>query len=150
MRWLWIAILSVPWFLACDWRSDYPIGGGALTIRVRGEEFEWHIRYPGPDGALDTPDDVYGMRNLHVPLDTAIHLEFESEDYVYGFRLPDFDVNQPAIPDLHFEADFEADLPGHYALMGNQMCGYAHESLLGHVIVQTPSKFRDWLQARSP
>lgn len=139
----------IPAFLVCLACGTGTPGTGepeALRVRVRGEEFEWHIGYAGQDQEWGTADDVHAMQNLHIPERTPITVELASADYIYGFRLPDFDVNEPAIPGLNFRAEFEADALGTYRLLGNQMCGYAHESLLGQVIVHSQPGFDDWLQ----
>ena len=31
---------------------------GPLRIQITGEEFIWQFRYPGPDGELQTDDDI--------------------------------------------------------------------------------------------
>jgi cytochrome c oxidase subunit 2 len=121
----------------------------ALRVRVTGDEYQWRIRYPGSDGLLDTDDDVLDVQNLHVPVSTPIEVQLESTDYIYGFRIPDFGVNQMAVPELHFGASFVAAETGSYPLKGDQMCGFSHESLLGTVVVQTPSDFDRWQGRRA-
>jgi cytochrome c oxidase subunit 2 len=132
--------------LACA--CDRPAAeSGPIVIRVVGEEFEWHVRYPGPDRMLDTSDDVIALRDLHIPVDSNIEIELDSSDYIYQFQIPDLGVNQMAVPNVAFKARLKATQVGSLPLLGDQMCGYAHESLLGQVIVHTSSGFEEW-QAR--
>lgn len=132
--------------LALASACDHPTPDVApLPIRIVGEEFEWHVRYPGPDGALDTPDDVLGLRDLHIPANSPIEIELDSRDYIYHFQIPELGVNEMAVPNLEFRARLEASQTGSVPLLGDQMCGYAHDSLLGQVVVHTSSGFEDWL-----
>jgi len=148
MMWPWlpsvltVALAGSSW-LACVEDRDV---SDPLTIRVRGSEYEWHVRYPGPDGEFGTADDVLGKRDVHVPDQTRIVIELDSEDYIYGFRIPDFGSNQMSVPELHFGAEFRADSPGSHALRGDQMCGYQHESLLGRVFVHGRSEYHGLLK----
>lgn len=126
---LWLAALG----LACGPGSAEP--PAALTLRVTGSEYEWHVEYPGPDGVLGTPDDTRGLQDLHVPVDTSISLELQSEDYVYRLRIPDLGVNEMAIPGLDFRAEFRPSRTGSFTLKGDQMCGFAHDTLIGRLVV---------------
>ena len=42
--------------------------GRARRSEVTGEQFQWEIRYPGPDGKFDTPDDIVTLNQLHFPV----------------------------------------------------------------------------------
>jgi len=39
---------------------------------------------------------------------------------------------------------FETDSVGTYELLGDQLCGYAHRSLLANLIVQSRAEFDAW------
>ena len=129
--------------LACSPEIQIP---DPLVVRVRASEYQWYVVYPGADGVLGTPDDLEGMRDLHVPERTRVEVELASDDYIYGFRIPDFHVNQIAVPELSFSAAFRAGAEGVHALRGDQMCGFKHESLLGRVIVHSPPQYRAWIR----
>ncbi len=129
---------------ACGRTDANGLPDGDLVIRVRGEDYQWHVRYPGPDGVLDTADDVLGLRDLHVPARKTVRIDLESADYIYGFRIPELGVNQMAVPELDFAAQLFAEEAGSHPLMGDQMCGFAHESLLGQVVVHAPADFVAW------
>ncbi len=116
-----------------------------LRIEIRGGDYQWTVRYPGADGRLLTADDISAKQDLHVPLGTVIQIELESDDFIYSFRLPDFGVNQMAVPELTFKAEFYPTAAGSYPLLGDQMCGYSHPDLLGRVVVHEPDAFREWL-----
>jgi heme/copper-type cytochrome/quinol oxidase subunit 2 len=115
-----------------------------LQVRVLGEGYEWLVQYPGPDALLDTADDVRAKQNLRLPEHTRVQIEVRSSDYIYGFRIPGLGVNEMAVPELVFVADFETPEPSVHALKGDQMCGYAHPRLIGHVIIEPKRQFQRW------
>lgn len=119
---------------------------GPLRIQITGEEYIWQFRYPGPDGALQTDDDITKQgKELHLPLGIEIEIELTSRDYIYTFALPHLDLHQVAVPDLTFELAFTPQTTGVFAFVGDQMCGFEHESLNGRVVVEPPAAFLDWL-----
>ena len=117
----------------------------ALELRVTGDDFRWRIRYPGPDGDLDTPDDVVTWRHLHLPADSEIVIDLRSADYVYTFYVPHLDIMEAAVPDAPFVLDFESGKPARDDLLGSQMCGYTHPELLGDLVIHPPADFELWL-----
>lgn len=135
------------WSLAGCTNSDW-WDNGPLLVEVRGDDYEWHITYAGPDRALNTSDDIVDMRDVHVPVATPVQIQLRSEDYVYLLALPDLELKQVAVPDMEFNIDFQFDVAGAYELEGNQLCGFRHETLMGKVFVQSREQFRAWLQDR--
>ena len=117
-----------------------------VEISVTGENFEWHSRYGGPDGKLGTADDVPARQILHVPTDTRIVIHLTSRDYLYTFMLPQLEAKEIAVPDLIFTVEFRTGAPGTFELRGDQLCGYAHKSLLGELVVEPPRAWRQWLE----
>ena len=121
---------------------------GPLEVRVTGDDYRWLLRYPGPDGRLDTPDDVLRERHLHLPARREVILDLASNDYVYTFYVPYLDILEVAVPDVPFEYDLDTGPAGVHDLLGSQMCGYTHPELLGDVVIQDAAEFAAWLSAR--
>jgi len=121
-----------------------------MVIRVTGSDYQWHIRYPGPDGVLDTRDDRFARRDLHVPSATAVVLDLRSDDYVYSLFLPEQDVLETAVPGSPYEILVEFGPPGSFDLVGSQMCGYTHPLLLGKVVIEATRDFEEWLARQAP
>lgn len=122
---------------------------GPLRIRITGHDYRWLLRYPGPDGRLDTPDDVRTERNLHLPARREVILDLVSDDWVYTFYVPYLDVLESAVPDAPFEIDFETGPAGVHDLLGSQMCGYTHPLLLGDVVIEEAGAFEAWLASNA-
>jgi len=124
------------------WKAD---DTGTLTVLVTGHEFQWHIRYPGPDGRLETNDDIHAPRHLHLPANVQVKLMLASKDYVYSLGLPHLQLKEIAVPDLSFSMEFDTDDVGVFDLLGDQMCGYTHPDLVATLTVESPSDFNAWL-----
>ncbi len=120
-----------------------------LLIKVTGQDFQWHSRYPGPDGRFDTDDDVLAAAELHCPLDRQLEIELNSKDYVYRFALPEFGMEEIAVPDMTFTVRFIPDAAGIFEITGDLICGYAHDSLLGRLIIEPTGQFDTWIAQAS-
>jgi cytochrome c oxidase subunit 2 len=140
-----VAALGLP--AGCDDEAPIPLPTGGLTVRVTGDDFQWHVRYPGADGVLQTADDVVTLRHLHVPANVETTVELTSRDYLYTFAVPEFRIKEVAVPDLTITWTLPAAAPGTFELRGDQLCGYSHENLMGNVVVQPPEEFVRWLGA---
>ena len=115
-----------------------------FEVEITGEEFVFHIRYPGPDGVLWTKDDLHGERDLHVPAGHQTKVHLRSRDYIYNLTLPHLGLKEPAVPGLEFTLEFKQDTPGTFELLGDQMCGWKHPSLLGRLVVEPPERWQAW------
>ena len=117
-----------------------------LEIEVVGRDFQWEVRYPGPDGVLGTEDDRIGARDVHVPVGARAKLHLRSRDYIYFLALPHLGLKEIAVPELEYALEFDAGAAGRYELLGDQMCGYTHPGLLGELIVESREDFVSALQ----
>lgn len=117
-------------------------------VLITGHDYHWHVRHPGPDGELETSDDILAERHLHLPRDTEVILTLRSSDYLYTLSLPEYGLKEIAVPDLEFELRLTPDRSGRFELRGDQMCGYSHPQLLGRLVVQSPSEFATWLDTQ--
>jgi len=121
----------------CDLNSDLS-PTNVLAIEVTGDEYNWYFRYPGRDRVLGTDDDQHSVQDLFLPENTDVFLKLTSNDYVYSFALPDLDLREVAVPGLSFELQFRTKGDQTLQILGDQLCGFAHESLIGkaHVGVE--------------
>jgi cytochrome c oxidase subunit 2 len=115
-----------------------------LRIEITGYEFQWHVRYPGPDGELGTADDLLDRRHVRVPLGRDVELVLHSRDYLYTLALPHASLKEIAVPDLTFSIRLTPDSVGSFELRGDQFCGYSHPDLMGDFVVMTESDFERW------
>ena len=116
-----------------------------ITIEATGDNFNWYFRYPGDDGVLGNNDDHFSKRHLFLPPNSDVQLKLKSKDYLYSFSLPELSLEEIAVPGLEHEINFKTAIQTTFTLLGDQFCGYAHESLIGEVhISHTDDDFYNW------
>ena len=127
-----------------------PIPEGALHVHVLGKQFNWFIRYPGPDGTFDTADDFVSENDLHVPVNRPVRLTLISQDVIHNFFVPALRAKQDVLPGRPVEMWFEATKPGKYEMPCAELCGFGHSGMNGHLIVHTKEDFEKWTKERWP
>ena len=118
-----------------------------LTVRVIGKQYAWTIVHPGPDGALDTADDITELNTVHVPAGEVVHFELQSQDVIHSFFLPNVRLKQDAVPGRTVRGWFEVTRPGSYQLVCAELCGLGHTNMRGRLEVQTRDDYERWLAA---
>ncbi|MGH7482667.1 MAG: cytochrome c oxidase subunit II [Longimicrobiales bacterium] len=142
---IWIVIISMgPWRLIRDPES---IPADAFEIGVTAKQFEWNASYTGPDGRLDTDDDVVERNRLFVPANRPVVVRLRSEDVIHSFFLPSMRVKQDAVPGMEQHVWFEATTPGEYVLGCAELCGLGHYRMRGTVTVLPEAEWQSWLAA---
>jgi heme/copper-type cytochrome/quinol oxidase subunit 2 len=77
-----------------------PKGADVVHIQVYSEQFAWNFRYPGPDAAFGTKDDVMVSVDAAVPVGKDIVFHLSSKDVIHSFFLPESRVKQDLVPGL--------------------------------------------------
>lgn len=92
----------------------------AIQIEVLGEQFQWHVRYPGGDGEIGkrnyrmtTPTNPYGIDftdknswddiqagDIVIPVNQSVRFHIISKDILHSFYIPDFRVQMNAVPGM--------------------------------------------------
>ena len=114
--------------------------GTTPVAEVTGRMYEWRIRYPAPGEPLresPQPDDVYAVNDLRIPAGEPVMIWLRSEDVQHSFSLPQFRVKQDALPGQLIPVWFQADDPGDYALLCQELCGWGHYKM-GAVVTAAP------------
>ncbi len=119
------------------------------TVRVIGQQWAWSFQQPGPDGILDTADDIRTVGDLHVTVNTTYHFELESRDVVHSFAIPSFRLKQDALPGRTITGWFRPNRVGTYDIQCTQICGIGHAMMAGRIIVETPQDHAAWLMHNS-
>ncbi len=117
-----------------------------IVIGVTGTNYNWHVRNPGPDGRLNTEDDIYTVQELRVPIESKIRLELQSLDLLYTFSVPEHNLREIAVPDLLFTLEFILSEEGEYELRCEQICGMIQRMVLGSLIAMSKEEYSQWLQ----
>jgi cytochrome c oxidase subunit II len=119
------------------------------TVRVFGQQWAWSFQQAGPDGVLDTADDIRTVGELHVQVNTTYHFELRSRDVVHSFAIPSFRLKQDALPGRTITGWFRPNRVGTYDIQCTQMCGVGHALMAGRIIVETPQAHAAWLLRNS-
>lgn len=117
----------------------------APTVEVTARQFEWRLRYPGADGELGTPDDVYHVNDLHVPYDEEVLVELKSMDVLHDMFLPHLRIKQDAVPGMQIPVWFRAKDVGTFDLVCAELCGWGHYKMKGRITIETRDKYNAWL-----
>ncbi|HUY89328.1 MAG TPA: cytochrome c oxidase subunit II [Pirellulales bacterium] len=118
----------------------------APTVEVTARQFEWRLRYPGPDGKLGTPDDIHHVNDLHIPVDEEILVQLESMDVLHDFFLPNLRIKQDAVPGMSIPVWFRATDVGTYDLVCAELCGWGHYKMKGRLTIESRASFDQWLE----
>lgn len=146
---LFIAIYQMNAWAA--FKMDRPDPADCTLVEVTARQFEWRLRYPGPDGKLHTPDDIHHVNDLHLPHDRMVLVELNSEDVLHDFFLPNFRVKQDAVPGMMIPVWFlpKPNTSGTYDLVCAELCGWGHYKMKGRVSMESRDDFEAWLSARA-
>ena len=118
-----------------------------LEVEVTGEQFAWNVRYAGPDGALDSGDDVTTVNQLHLPVGRTALFHLKSKDVIHSFFVPQFRIKQDAVPGLTSRMWVKTTKPGNFEIACAELCGLGHYRMRGFLVIEPPEAFAAWLAA---
>jgi len=120
------------------------------TVRVIGQQWTWTFVHPGPDGKLDTADDIAKVNELHVQKDVAYHYQLQSQDVLHDFSVPVFRLKQDAIPGRTITGWFKPTLEGEYDIQCAEICGIGHGLMGARIFVENAAQHAAWMATQSP
>jgi cytochrome c oxidase subunit II len=145
---VFIALYQMGTWAQIKFRSAAPKVPPLAEITAR--QFQWVMRYPGPDGKLHTPDDVQLVNDLHFVKGTMALIYLKSSDVLHSFFLPQMRIKQDAVPGLTIPVWFDSDRSGKYELVCAELCGWGHYKMRGNVTIHaTQSEFDDWMNQKT-
>jgi cytochrome c oxidase subunit 2 len=140
---VFIALYQMGTWSSIKFRSSQPKVKPIAEVTAR--QFQWLMRYAGPDGKMNTPDDLHTINDLHFVKNTPVVIHLKSKDVLHSFFLPQFRIKQDAVPGLTIPVWFDADTEGSYDLVCAELCGWGHYKMRGNVTVHaTQSEFDEW------
>jgi cytochrome c oxidase subunit 2 len=118
----------------------------AIEVIAVGHQFWWEFRYP-----------TLGMttaNELHVPASDPAHptptfITLLSADTDHSFWVPRLAGKTDLIPNRENHTWIDPSEPGIYIGQCAQYCGTQHAKMLLRVYVDTPDKFKQWVQEQS-
>ncbi|MDH3520325.1 MAG: hypothetical protein OEM49_07695, partial [Myxococcales bacterium] len=125
-----------------DVKQDLP--PAERTVRLIAQQWAWTFVHPGPDGKLDTDDDISTVNELHVEVDTLYHYKLESLDVLHDFSVPVFRLKQDAIPGRVITGWFEPTVTGSYDIQCAEICGIGHGLMGARIHIESATEHAAW------
>lgn len=115
------------------------------VIRVVAQQWAWTFVHAGPDGKLDTADDITTIDEMHVQVGKTYSFELSSRDVLHSFSVPVFRLKQDAIPGRVITGWFKPTLAGEFLVQCAEICGIGHGIMPARLHVETPEAHTAWL-----
>ena len=116
-----------------------------VKIRVIGQQWAWIFVHPGPDGKLDTEDDISTVDELHVEEGKVYHFDLESRDVVHSFSVPVFRLKQDVVPGRVITGWFEPTKTGEFDIQCAEICGIGHGVMAARLHVESSEDHKKWM-----
>ena len=112
---------------------------GALTVDVFSQQYAWSFAYPGKGY-------VWKEGEFHVPVNRQIVFKMHAQDVIHSFWVPEWRIKKDNVPGITTTAYVTPDKVGTYQLVCTELCGFGHATMRAKVVVESPSKFKKWVE----
>jgi cytochrome c oxidase subunit 2 len=151
------------------WAKFVEVPKDAAVFEALGKQWHWSYRFPGKDGVMGTvdaryisdknpfginPDDPFGRDDVlvsspevHLPIGKPVKALLRSVDVLHDFAVPQFRVKMDLVPGLVTYAWFTPTRTGKFDLLCEELCGTAHFTMRGKVVVEEDLAFQEWLSS---
>jgi cytochrome c oxidase subunit 2 len=110
-----------------------------LTVAVFSQQYAWSFAYPGKGYAFSEGE-------LHVPVGRQIQFKMHALDVIHSFWVPEWRIKKDNVPGITTTAIVTPDKVGTYQLICTELCGFGHATMRAKVVVESPSKFNEWVE----
>jgi len=114
-----------------------PTGVKTISVTAIGHQWWWEFKYDGQN--ITTADE------LHVPVNTVIHVNLVSDNVIHSFWIPDLAGKTDVIPGHDNAMWFKSDTPGAYRGECAEFCGTQHANMDFEVVVDPQSTYDAWI-----
>ena len=152
------------------WADFVNVPQDAAVVEAVGQQWHWTYRFPGADGKLGTidskfvsdknpfgmnPDDPSGQDDvliaspeLHLPIGKPVKVLLRSKDVLHNFSVAQIRVKMDLVPGLVTYIWFTPTRTGKYDILCEELCGIAHFTMRGSVVVDEEPAFKSWLSSQ--
>ena len=146
------------------WARFVDVPEDAAEVEVVGQQWHWSYRFPGETDIAQMnvdnpfgmdPEDPFGMDDrlisnpeLHIPLDQPVKLLLRSKDVLHDFAVAEFRVKMDLVPGMVTYMWLTPIRTGEFVVLCEELCGVAHFTMRGRVVVDTQEDFDSWLTAQ--
>lgn len=163
-----VAAMLTPGLLV--WAKFVNVPDEAHVVEAVGQQWHWTYRYPGEDGKLGevkaelistenpfgmVPEDPNGQDDVlvmnpqaHIPVDRPVKFVLRSKDVLHDFAVAQFRVKMDLIPGMQTYMWLEPTETGRFEVLCEELCGIAHHTMRGAVVVDGQADFDAWLDAQ--
>ncbi|HMP79425.1 MAG TPA: cytochrome c oxidase subunit II [Pirellulaceae bacterium] len=128
-----------------QWERDGQVGPKPPQVKVVAKRFGWEFYYAGPDGLLNTFDDVFIENLLVVPTGEDVVLYVESRDVVHSFFVPGLRIKQDVVPGLGQYLWFRAQQAVELEIVCAELCGWGHTNMQARLRLVPRAEFDRWI-----
>jgi cytochrome c oxidase subunit 2 len=104
--------------------------GGALMAQIGANEAS-----PVPVIKIEAKRFVYSPNEITLKKGQPVVLEFNSIDFVHGFKIPDLNLRADLPPGRVTRIPLTPDKVGVYDFLCDNFCGSGHEEMSGRIVV---------------
>src|SRR5271170_2016331 len=149
------------------WAKFVTVPDGASVVEVVGQQWNFSYRFPGKDGVFGTtnirlaspenpfaiePNDPNGQDDvvvsspeLHLPVGKPVKIILRAKDVLHQFAVPPFRVKMDMVPGMVTYFWLTPTRTGSFDALCEQLCGTAHFTMRGRVVVDDEKDFQAWL-----
>ncbi len=150
------------------WAKFVEVPKEAAVFEAVGKQWYWSFRFPGEDGVMGTVDARYvsdknpfGMNpndpngqddvlvaspEVHLPVGRPVKALLRSIDVLHDFAVPQFRVKMDLVPGLVTYVWVTPTRTGEFDLLCEELCGLAHFTMRGKVVVEEEDAYQAWLR----
>ncbi len=118
-------------------------------VRIIAQQWAWTFVHAGPDGQLDTADDIRTVDSLNLQVDRAYQFQLESRDVLHSFSVPVFRLKQDAVPGRTITGWFQPTLTGDFDVQCAEICGIGHGLMPAQIHVRSAAEHAAWVEAHA-
>jgi cytochrome c oxidase subunit II len=144
-----IAILFFAVKVWYEVKQNLPDAPDKEIVRVVAQQWAWVFVHAGPDGKLDTPDDITKVNEMHVQVDKLHHFQLESKDVIHSFSVPVFRLKQDIIPGRVITGWFTPIETGTFDIQCTEICGIGHALMPARITIESPAQHAAWMAENS-
>ena len=153
------------------WASFVNVPEDAIEVEAVGQQWHWTFRYPGEDGKFGevdaeriTDDNPFGMDpddpdgqddvlvyspEAHIPIDQPVKFLLRSKDVLHDFAVAQFRVKMDLVPGMETFLWLTPTRLGRFEILCEELCGIAHHTMRGAVVVDEPEEYASWMAKQS-
>ncbi|MDH3303580.1 MAG: c-type cytochrome [Gammaproteobacteria bacterium] len=153
------------------WADFVDVPDDAHVVEAVGQQWHWTFRLPGDDGKLGEvdaerissenpfgmdPEDPNGQDDvliydgeIHIPIDRPVKFVLRSKDVLHDFAVAQFRVKMDLVPGMNTFLWLTPTKTGRFEILCEELCGIAHYTMRGAVIVAERDDYDTWLANQS-